>query len=217
MWPNSNVGVLTGHKSNLTIIDKGGEEGQKSIDDLESRFGPLPATLESRSGQGGHLYFQYPAGGSIGNSAGKLGKGLDVRAEGGYIIAPLSVHKRGMNYNWVLNSEPAPLPDWITKILAQPGRKASGDNRAVGRILQGQRNAHLTSLAGSTRRLDMSMSAIEAALLEENTLRCDPPLRESEVRSIAQSVGRYGATQKPGDPLPVPGVLASEVTPKIVT
>ena len=62
----------------------------------------------------------------------------------------------------------------------------------------------------------MSISAIESALLQENSIRCDPPLPESEVRSIARSVGRYPATIKPDDPLPVPGVLASEVKPQIV-
>jgi hypothetical protein len=132
-------------------------------------------------------------------------------------VAPPSVHESGRNYQWVNETEPAVLPGWTMKILTQPERKALRDNHTAAKIPHGQRNAHLTSLAGSMRRQGMSVSAIEAALLEENKVRCDPPLPESEVRMIAQSVGRYTAAVRPGDPLPVPGVLASEVTPKNVT
>lgn len=216
-WPKANIGVVTGRASGLLVIDIDGEEGKQSLDDLERRFGKLPTTLESSTGRGRHLYFQYPAGISIRNSIGKLEKGLDVRGDGGYVVAPPSDHVSGAEYKWVLETELAPMPVWTTKILAQPRHEASGNNGTGGKISQGQRNGHLTSLAGVMRRSDMSVSAIEAALLEENNLRCDPPLRESEVRSIAQSIGRYGAALRPGDPLPVPGVLASEVTPKNVT
>jgi len=66
------------------------------------------------------------------------------------------------------------------------------------------------------RRRGMSPAAIEAALLKENQERCDPPLTESEVKNIAGSVSRYRPAAKPGDPVAVPGVLASEVTPQRV-
>lgn len=216
-WPNSNIGVLTGRGSNLLVIDIDREGGQRSLVGLESQFGPLLGTLESRTGRGRHLYFQYPPGKNIRCSAGKLAEGLDVRAEGGYAVAPPSVHEFGNNYQWVVETEPAVLPGWMTKILAQLEVTVLRDNQTAAKVPQGQRNAHLTSLAGSMRRRGMSVSAMEAALLEENKLRCDPHLPESEVRRIAQSVGRYAATAKPGNPLPVPGMLASEVTPQIVT
>lgn len=215
--PNTNIGVLTGPVSNLLVIDIDEEDGQRSIEALGSRFGSLPITLESRTGRGRHLYFRYPPGGNIRNSTGKLGEGLDVRAEGGYVVAPPSVHASGKNYQWVTETEPVVLPGWTMKILTQPERNALRYNHTAAKIPQGQRNALLTSLAGSMRRRGTSVSAIEAALVEENRLRCDPPLPESEVRMIAQSVGRYAATVRPGDPLPVPGILASDVTPQIVT
>jgi hypothetical protein len=61
----------------------------------------------------------------------------------------------------------------------------------------GARNNNLVSLGGTMRKRGMSREAIEAALLEENQLRCDPPLPEREVRSIAQSVASYRPSTAP--------------------
>jgi predicted ATP-dependent serine protease len=58
-------------------------------------------------------------------------------------------------------------------------------------ITEGERNAALTSLAGSMRRRGATQASIEAALLEENAQRCRPPLHQAEVRQIARSIGRY--------------------------
>ena len=75
---------------------------------------------------------------------------------------------------------------------------ASAPASADGRIAEGQRNTHLTSLAGTMRRPGMSKDAILATLLTENNERCAPPLAESEIRAVAESVSRYEpATEKP--------------------
>ena len=62
---------------------------------------------------------------------------------------------------------------------------------------EGERNAALTSLAGSLRRRGMSESGIVAALRAENEARCNPPLLEEEIIGIARSVCTY----EPGNPL----------------
>ncbi len=67
----------------------------------------------------------------------------------------------------------------------------NGTSASCERIPAGARNKTLTSLAGSMRRRGMSHAAIVAALLEENDARCDPPLPETEVRKVAESVSRY--------------------------
>ena len=81
------------------------------------------------------------------------------------------------------------------------------------RITEGQRNAALTSLAGTMRRREMSESAIAAALLEENAQRCTPPLLEDEVRRIAESISRYppGSHSKNGN---LPHVSIPEIKPE---
>ena len=62
--------------------------------------GTLPDTVSLRTGgRGQHFYFQHP-GVPIPNYAGKLGPGLDVRGEGGYVVAPPSIHLSGKPYEW---------------------------------------------------------------------------------------------------------------------
>src|SRR5262249_54881192 len=64
-------------------------------------------------------------------------------------------------------------------------------------IPQGQRNTHLTSLAGSLRRTGLSQAAMIAALKAENVAKCDPPLDDAEVEKIAANIGRYPAISPP--------------------
>jgi len=97
----------------------------------------------------------------------------DIQGEGGYVVAPPSVH-------------PAQLEIEIPKHNAQAA-KGAPDKIKDG----GGRNVHLTSLAGSMRRRDMSQQAILAALEQENAIRCDPPLPDNEVADIARSISRY--------------------------
>jgi hypothetical protein len=78
-----------------------------------------------------------------------------------------------------LNKESSPRPN-------------AGDGPIADRIPAGKRNSTLTSLAGTMRNRGMSQGAIEAALLQENK-RCDPPLTDSEVLTIARSISRYPA------------------------
>ncbi len=78
----------------------------------------------------------------------------------------------------------------------------SVDLASGSRILSGQRNATLASLAGAMRSRGMSQQAIEAALLKENQHRCDPPLEASEVRTIAASIARYPSRGELSAPWP---------------
>jgi len=77
-------------------------------------------------------------------------------------------------------------------VSAAPTRSLSrAPAPAAASIVEGSRNATLTRLAGSMRRQGSSETVIATALLAHNTERCTPPLDESEVRSIATSIGRY--------------------------
>jgi hypothetical protein len=83
-WPNANVGLITG---GLVVVDIDGTQGRQALAALQRAHRPLPPTLTALTGRGMHLYFQ--AGEHrIGNSAGRLGAGLDVRGRGGHVVAP---------------------------------------------------------------------------------------------------------------------------------
>ena len=184
------MGLLTGNESGLLVLDVDGDEGRESLDVLVEAHGSLPVTAQSKTRRGLHFYFGIPKGHNIRGSVGKLGPGLDIRANGNYIVAPPSRHKAGQ-YEWLNGNALAPTPDWLLGILKGPPTREVGNTLETNRIPQGQRNSSLASLAGTMRKRGMTQPTIEAALLVENHGRCDPPLSEVEVRSIARSVGNY--------------------------
>lgn len=192
-WPDANIGIATGATSGLVVIDIDGEEGAESLLALQRQHGQLPNTVEQLTGGGGrHLLFKHP-GKPIKNGTG-LRPGLDIRADGGYIVAPPSVHESGRAYAWEVSSHPdevpvAALPDAWVRFVTDNQRKPSAP--VPERIPAGERNATLASVAGSLRRPGLSQEAITEALLVENRSRCDPPLPDDEVRAIAASVSRY--------------------------
>lgn len=182
-----NVGIAAGRLSGLAILDVDPKNGG----DQSIRKYTLPQTLEVITGSGGrHYYFRYPQDGEIRNSAGKLGPGLDVRAEGGYVVAPPSIHSSENEYRWAIDPRAAPLAKWIWT----PGRAQNDGESEVTNsppIPEGQRNETLTSIAGAMRRKGCDAETIYAALIHINQKRCRPPLKYEELKKIAQSIGQY--------------------------
>jgi len=90
MFPTAMIGVVTGPRSGLFVIDvdvKNSAPGLSSLAALEKEHGKLPDTLSQITASGGfHYLFQYPKGIELGNSSGKLGKGIDTRGTGGFIV-----------------------------------------------------------------------------------------------------------------------------------
>jgi hypothetical protein len=117
-----NIGIRTGIASGAWVFDVDGEAGVLSLAKLEAEHGQLPPTLISITSGGCHFWFKAvePIPGSI----GKIGPGLDVKAEHGYVVAPPSIHPDGPIYRWS-NSRPiAAAPAWLVKLAQQARRKA---------------------------------------------------------------------------------------------
>ena len=137
-WPDSNIGIATGSKSGIWVLDIDGEPGADELLKLEHRFGALPATVTAVTGTGGHhLYFRLPdfAGAPvIKNTASALAAGIDTRGEGGYVVAPPSIHPNGNPYGWGAPDEFAAAPVWLLALLDTP--KVADPRRAsAGRTL----------------------------------------------------------------------------------
>jgi hypothetical protein len=117
-WPSANVGVPTGEKSGVVVLDVDVDDGgPESLARLERVGVPVPKTARASTGGGGiHLFFRYPRGREIRNSAGLLGAGLDVRGEGGYVVVPPS-RTRGL-YRWV-DTSPLAEASWLIERLAE--------------------------------------------------------------------------------------------------
>lgn len=193
-WPDSNHGILTGSRSGIVVVDidprNGGED---SLAELERQYGALPHTVEAiTGGRGRHLFFEHPGG--VVRSSTSIAPGIDIRGDGACIVAPPSIHHSGTTYTWETSSHPddvglARMPDWLLSLIRGDQDKSSV--LASERIPQGRRNNTLFRMAGSMRRQGFGPDAIEAALLVENTERCDPPLEATEVRAIFRSIARY--------------------------
>ncbi len=103
----------------LDVDARGGEA--ESLRALEGAHGALPPTTRSRTGGGGvHVYFRYPARTpgveEVRNSASRVGPGLDVRGEGGYVLVPPS--RTIGAYEWTKRTPPAPPPGWLLELMA---------------------------------------------------------------------------------------------------
>jgi len=190
-WSDTNLGMTTGHLSGLVVVDCDSEDATSAFIDS---YPEAKETLQVQTGRGRHFYFLFEQG--IRNDAGKrLGPGIDVRGEGGYVVIPPSIHANGKPYRWNNNYEPIKLPQKLREILidhSNNGKKQKALSPPIGQIIiDGERSATLTSLAGTMRRRGMNEDSILAALLRENAAKCDPPLSESEVQDIAKSVAKY--------------------------
>jgi len=186
-----NWGVATGPESGVFAVDVDGESGEESFSSLVDQHGAWTETLAVRTARGQHFYFDWPTSGTIRNSAGKLGAGVDVRGDGGYCVIPPSTHPTGARYEWATANFPvSPAPAWLLERITSAARPVL-DPREFGILLDGTRNDGLARYAGALRRKGKNQSEIEAELLAANVRRCRPPLPDADVRMIAASIARY--------------------------
>ena len=211
-WPNANIALVL---DGLVAVDIDPRNGG-NVDHLPHT---LPETCFAKTGGGGWHYLYQARNGT--KYLGTLGTGIDLKSgAGSYIVVEPSVHASGEKYVWLDETEPwtttpAVAPEWLAR---QVGPKTSGTHAdGTGTIPEGQRNTHLTSLAGAVQRKNMAPAAILAALLAENAARCTPPLADDEVAKIAESVARYtpaASTETHGWPASLDLALLAQREPK---
>jgi Bifunctional DNA primase/polymerase, N-terminal len=233
-WPDANIGMPTGAVSFTLALDidprNGGDE---SVELLRSKYGQFPETAQQvTGGGGGHLIFRF-GGGSVPNS---LAPGIDLKADGGYIVVAPSLHKSGRRYQWdgiagkMALLHLAAVPEWFLKEIHQ----IRGSQRKIcvplpAKIRKGTQHNTLYPHACRLRNTGMEVNEIEAALVEVNK-RCEEPGTAAYIRSLAEAackfppgrllltedpppqrsnLGRYHALREPQHPLSE--VLASPI------
>jgi putative DNA primase/helicase len=200
-WPKANVGIACGKTSGVIAADidprNGGKESKKNLP------GSFPFTpISDTGGDGEHFLLKYPDNGfAIKNDTNLTGfPGIDIKSDGGFIVAPPSRHISGKNYSWRINPATtplAPMPKWFLEIIKKEEEQAQ-ENKAApfGEVIpKGQRVKVLRSLAGTMRKRGMNEAAILAALEAINRTQCEKPLPDSKIKDIAQSYGRYPSGQ----------------------
>jgi hypothetical protein len=129
-WPQANIGIPTGSENGFWVLEadtkKGHDvDGIASLRRLERQHGRLPKTLMAISPSGSlHYYFRWPKRGLICNSASEIAPGVDVRGEGGMVLAPPSMKKGVGRYrflNW--GARIAAAPTWLLKLVVRKKRR----------------------------------------------------------------------------------------------
>jgi hypothetical protein len=207
-WPDAGVGIVTGEVSGLAVLDIDPRHGgQDSLEELERAHGALPHTIEAVTGGGGrHVYFAYP-GGELRNRTG-LAPGIDLRAEGGLVVAPPSLHASGRRYQWEGSHHPdetalAPVPEWLLRFAYG---EATGHGHPVAYwrdlaaqgVAEGARNSAIASVAGHLLWHGVDQQVSLELLLAWNRVRCQPPLPDEEVAATVQSIAKTRA-RRSGD------------------
>jgi Bifunctional DNA primase/polymerase, N-terminal/Primase C terminal 1 (PriCT-1) len=198
-WPDANIGIVTGKVSNLVVIDiDPAHGGTDSLAALEAEYHPLPPTIEAITGGGGrHLYFRHP-GGVMHNRVG-IRPGVDLRGDGGVVVAPPSRHPSGRPYEWAPGASPedrrpAAMPNWLDYLLEEPGGRGHPVSywRGIARegVAQGARNNTIAAFTGHLLFHGVDLDVVRELLLAWNRDRCRPPLSDDEVIRTVESIAK---------------------------
>ena len=202
-WPEANIGIRTGAVSGIVCFDFDHAVGRALAEQIKT----LPTPIADTGGEGVHMVFAHP-GYHVSSRRGVV-EGLDVRGDGGYIIAPPSVHASGKRYAWRQyfspdDTDPAPIPESLQPyILAtlvaattpgepdadtRPDAPPADVERARGYIAKrpaavsgnGGHDAAFRVALDATKGFSLSYSQA-LALLREYNCRCVPPWSEKEL------------------------------------
>lgn len=199
-WPDANVAVVTGAVSDCVVIDL---DSAQAADELKHAITDYDLTNvpRSRTGKGWQLFFQHP-GVPVPNRAGVL-PNMDVRGDGGYVVAPASIHPNGKAYKWEvpLTASLPKLPGALFAMITAAVDPASGPRerfntaQVLAGVPQGQRDQTLFKLACKLRSADVPREMAETLILEA-AKNCDPPFSErTALDKVARVYQRYEPKQ----------------------
>jgi hypothetical protein len=192
--PDFNIGLPTGSVNGIFVFDIDGEDGKRSLYTLEKEYGILPRTATSLTSEGKHMLFKFQEG--LRNRA-RVMPGLDIRADGGYIVVPPSIHPSGKKYRWlysITTTSIAQAPEWLIKKITYRDpvlsleRKLNGSyHPGTGPILKGERNDRLYRMAFAAAMAGKDYQEVLAEIVEANNQRCTEMLTLREVETLVGS------------------------------
>lgn len=184
------VGAVTGRISNMVVLDVE-RTCPFPIEELLKKY---PTQMIAKSGGGGwHLFYLYPTNQARVANRVRIFEGADLRADGGFIVLPPTLHQSGNRYEWVKRGPLGAFPLALLELQAQP--KIRGDGwitEALRGVSEGGRNDACARLAGYFFKKGMNTDIVEALLLDWNE-RNEPPLPVNEVRTTIKSIERSHA------------------------
>jgi len=196
-YPDANIGIACGKESNLLVFDA---DSEHAFDYLTKMQG-LDTPVIVQTMRGYHLYFRYAPG--IGNRIKVGNMDFDIRTDGGYVVAPPSMHPSGQRYRWYggypdLPLQPAKIAtETVQAIIGEASRKKQTRRTGLlyknppAEIPKGEREVTLFKLACSMRADNVPEEFIEEKLRTFNKELCVPPLDEAEVQKALRSALAY--------------------------
>jgi hypothetical protein len=207
--PNVNIGIVTGKISGIVVIDLDGPEGLESAKKLN-----IHTSVQSITGNGKHLWFRVPLNAPLIQNSVKTHPGLDIRGEGGYIVAPPSVHESGKRYRWInALTDSASLPTFPTALLnvpadtaklgMKPERSGSWIAESLKEMKDGNIDSTIVSILGRLRHDGYSKEDARAFLSPHmERVKAEDGHLEAKIENVW---GRY----QPGDKGKMGGGLAN--------
>jgi len=201
-WPQANIALLMGEVSGLVALDFDGPHAAH----LAKVF--LPRTAAVKTGKGFHAFYRHP-GYRVHNGV-RLKEdedrcGIDVKADGGYVVAPPSVHGSGHVYRWLIHPDEgiADLPAGVAAMLSQHeqrkaenGRGAAWVEEALAGVPEGQRNETAAQLSGYWLRVTEGNREATWHAMRLWARFCTPPMPERELRATVESIARREAARR---------------------
>ena len=201
--PSANIGIVTGKISGIVVIDL-----DLNKDDNESGakvYEQAPTDLIVRTGRGGyHFYYRYPEDVDyVPNRVGLL-PGVDVRADGGYVVAPPSAHSSGRLYEWMHRGGPGKLPPHLVGLITshtpaeRDGEESSSKwlSDLLAGVGEGQRNDTCARLCGYLFGKGMPKDVVLTIIRQWNE-KNRPPLPDHEVAATVESVYKTARRRGP--------------------
>ena len=226
MWPNANIGIATGAPSggllviDLDVDEDRDEDGRRTLSEWEHSHAELPETLSVVTGRGGqHLWYRTdePITCSQDDTEDKS-VGVDIRANGGYVVAPPSAHPNGRSYEFEDWPWDSPITEasllvrgfveHVRKLVAArkgefkgaDAKKTNGSKpdgsvafKAPDKLKEGARDRTLFRYACSERARNIPYDVVLASVREYNRRHCEPPLDDATVVKKVNSAFRYQA------------------------
>lgn len=190
--PDAMIGVPTGERIGAWVLDiDPRHDGNDTLAALEQEYGELPSTRTATTASGGrHFYFSHVPGV---RNRGNLGPGIDVRGDGGYVIAPGSVTAAGGRYEWVNDLDPQPAPAWLLDLVVRKPAPATSTAAPSGHVT----NSAYVNAAIDRELADLASTgmgnrnnSLNDAAFALGTFVGAGALPESEARALLQDVAR---------------------------
>ena len=202
-WPDSNVAIMTGERTGFFAVDVDPRHlGDENLEDLEKKHGRLPDTVQALTGGGGkHILFACDPDLKI-SSRNNFVPGVDIKANGGYIVAPPSLHTSGQRYAWDTLAHPDDVqivkaPSWLLTSLSVGNqnismvtRKSSSEWRLTlaEACKEGNRHSALARVIGHLISKGVDLNIVAALVVAFDRMLVTPPQGEPAVLRLVRDI-----------------------------